>query len=120
MAPSVSLFSGGSRTSHRRWGGAGHPDPEIRGGQVPPKKLFRPFGSQFGLQIRGVGRACRLDPPLVLTEFDCVLSFLKLHGKKKDLKQGLLTIYTKFPGNPERSTTVLVAPAENFRKQQNI
>ena len=71
MAPSVSVFSDRSRPSDRKGGGALHPDPEIRGGQVPPpkKKLFRPFGPQFGLKIRGVGRACPLDLPLVLTGF---------------------------------------------------
>ena len=41
-----------------RPGGNGHPDPEIRGGgggSGLPKKLFRPFGPQFGLKIRGGG-----------------------------------------------------------------
>ena len=38
MAPSVSVFSGGSRPSDRKGGGAGHPDREIRGGQPPPPK----------------------------------------------------------------------------------
>ena len=36
-------------------GGAGHPKPEIREGRSP-KKLFRPFGPQFGLKMRGLGR----------------------------------------------------------------
>ena len=35
-------------------GGAGHPEPEIREGRSP-KQLFRPFGPQFGLKIRGLG-----------------------------------------------------------------
>ena len=31
-----------------------HPDPEIKGGgAVSRKKLFQPFGPQFGLTIRG-------------------------------------------------------------------
>ena len=33
--------------------GAGHPDPEITGGGGGLKKVFRPFGPQFGLKIRG-------------------------------------------------------------------
>ena len=34
-----------------------HPDPEIKGGGVvsKKKKLFQPFGPQFGLTIRGGG-----------------------------------------------------------------
>ena len=33
-----------------------HPDPEIKGGgAVSKKKLFQPFGPQFGLTIRGEG-----------------------------------------------------------------
>ena len=43
-------------------GGLGHPDPEMRGGSLQ-KIFFRPFGSQFGLQIRG-GRAPSLYLPL--------------------------------------------------------
>ena len=35
-----------------RWGGGGHPDPEIRGGGLK-KTFFQPFGLQFGLKIRG-------------------------------------------------------------------
>ena len=39
-------------------GSNGHPDPEIRGrGGRSQKKVFRPFGPQFGLQIR------RTKPP---------------------------------------------------------
>ena len=33
--------------------GGGPPDPEISGGGRSPKNFFRPFGSQFGLKIRG-------------------------------------------------------------------
>ena len=33
----------------------GHPDPEIRGMPGLKKNIFRPFGPQFGLQIRGAG-----------------------------------------------------------------
>ena len=44
-------------------GELGHPDPEMRGGSLQKKIFFRPFGSQFGLQIRGA-RAPSLDPPL--------------------------------------------------------
>ena len=36
-----------------RGGGGGHPDPEIREGVRSLKKLFRPFGPQFGLKIKG-------------------------------------------------------------------
>ena len=43
-------------------GGLGHPDPEMRRGSLQ-KNFFRPFGSQFGLQIRG-GRAPSQHPPL--------------------------------------------------------
>ena len=35
-----------------RGGGGGHPDPEIRGGRSP-KNIFRSFGPQFCLEIRG-------------------------------------------------------------------
>ena len=34
-------------------GRGGHPDPEIKGGGWSQKNLFRPFGPQFGLKIRG-------------------------------------------------------------------
>ena len=56
-------YSGGFRPSDN--GGPGHPDPEIRRGRFLKKYFFRPFGPQFGLEIRG-GRAPRappLDPP---------------------------------------------------------
>ena len=36
----------------RRWGGGGHPDPEISGGPSLKKK-FQAFGPQSGLKIRG-------------------------------------------------------------------
>ena len=36
-------------------GEPGHPDPEITGGERSQKKLFQPFGPQFGLTIRGGG-----------------------------------------------------------------
>ena len=37
-------------------GEPGHPDPEITGGgKRSQKKLFQPFGPQFGLTIRGGG-----------------------------------------------------------------
>ena len=36
-----------------RGAGGGPPDPEISGGGASPKNFFRPFGSQFGLKIRG-------------------------------------------------------------------
>ena len=57
-------------------GGPGHPDPDIRwvgagvGVSGLKKKLFWPFGPQFGLKIRGVGGEggggglASLDPPL--------------------------------------------------------
>ena len=38
----------------RDGGAGGHPDPEIRGGGGL-KKIFRPFGPQFGPKIRGGG-----------------------------------------------------------------
>ena len=44
-------------------GGGGFPDSEIRWGAVSKIKLFRPFGPQFGLKIRGA-RAPSLHPPL--------------------------------------------------------
>ena len=37
-------------------GGNDHPEPEMRGTAVS-KKIFRPFGLQFGLKIRGGGGA---------------------------------------------------------------
>ena len=46
----LNYFSAGSRPLDK--GGAGHPDPQIRRGAVS-KKLFLPFGPQFGLKIRG-------------------------------------------------------------------
>jgi len=33
-------------------GGPEHPDPEMKGGGQSQKDFFRPFGSEFGLQIR--------------------------------------------------------------------
>lgn len=38
-------------------GEPGHPDPEIKGGgrERSQKKMFQPFGPQFGLTIRGGG-----------------------------------------------------------------
>ena len=47
----VLVSSGGSRPSDRV--GAGHPEPEIRGGPGLQKRFFRPFGPHFGLKIRG-------------------------------------------------------------------
>ena len=44
-------FSGRSRPSDRVRGD--HPDPEITKGLVSKNILFRPFGRQFGLKIRG-------------------------------------------------------------------
>ena len=44
-------------------GGGGHPDPKIKGGRSQ-KNVFRPFGSQFGLKIRG--RPAPRTPPLDL------------------------------------------------------
>ena len=41
-----------SRPRDKGWRG-GHPDPEIRGGGAVAKKIFRPFGPQFGLKIGG-------------------------------------------------------------------
>ena len=47
-------------------GGGGHPDPA-----VSPKKVFRPFGPQFGFKSKwgggggGAGRAPPLDLPLI-------------------------------------------------------
>ena len=32
--------------------GGGHPDPEIRGRPGLKTNFFRPFGSQFGLNVR--------------------------------------------------------------------
>ena len=45
------LISGGSRGGGGG-GGGGHPDPEIRR-VSSPKTFFRPFGPQFGLNMRG-------------------------------------------------------------------
>ena len=49
------ICSDGSRPSDKG-GGPGHPDPEIRGARSQ-KKIFRPFGSHFGLKMRGGGWA---------------------------------------------------------------
>ena len=54
--------------------GGGHPDPAGGGGGLlVSKKIFRPFGPQFGLKIKvgGLGdpRASPLDPPLQLCYF---------------------------------------------------
>ena len=48
------IFSGESRPSDRA-GGGGHPDPEIRRGGAVSKNIFRLFGPQFWLKIRGGG-----------------------------------------------------------------
>ena len=50
-----------------RWGrGGDHPDPDIRGVGQSQKKMFQPFGPQFGLKTRGGGgRPPPLDPPLL-------------------------------------------------------
>ena len=41
--------------------GGGYPDPEIRGRGQSHKKIFQPFGPQFGLKIRG-GAGAGLSP----------------------------------------------------------
>ena len=46
------IISSGSKPSDK--GGSGHPDSEI-GGWSLTRKIFRPFGSHFGLKIRGSG-----------------------------------------------------------------
>ena len=38
-----------------RGGGEGHLDPEVRGSPGLKKIIFRPFGPQFGLKVRGAG-----------------------------------------------------------------
>ena len=43
-------YSGGSRPPDN--GGPGHPDPGMRRGRFKKKYIFRPFGPQFGLEIR--------------------------------------------------------------------
>ena len=62
-----------------RGGGAGYPDPEIRlglGGEGLQNVFFRPFGSHFGLKIRG-----RPDPlypsPGSASESDVTIGPLK-------------------------------------------
>ena len=60
-----------------KWG-RGHPDPEISRGQSQ-KKFFRPFWPQFGLQIRGWGRAPRaptLNPPLYQEEENIMVGII--------------------------------------------
>ena len=49
----ITGISAASRPRDR--GAAGHLDPEITGGTVPPKKFFQPFGPQFGLKVRRTG-----------------------------------------------------------------
>ena len=65
----LTCFSGGSRSSNK-WGGASHPDPEIRGGGGgPPKKIFSALRASVWSKHKGVGgplRAPPLDPPLCL------------------------------------------------------
>ena len=66
----IGYWSGGSRPSDKG-GGAGHPDPEIRGGEGRSQILFfRPFGPQFGLKMKEgpTPRAPPLDPPLYCVE----------------------------------------------------
>ena len=60
-----------------------HPDPEIKGGGAvsKKKKLFQPFGPQFGLTIRGGVQAPPLDPPL-----QKLLLKLKMYKKWNILK----------------------------------
>ena len=64
MSVIIDQYSGRSRPSDKRAGGAGggrvcgHPDPEKRGGGGggrPHQNFFQPFGPQFGLKTRGVG-----------------------------------------------------------------
>ena len=51
-------------------GGGGSSRPWDKGGARSPKNIFRPFGPQFGLNIRGTGPPTPpLEPPL-----KCVLS----------------------------------------------
>ena len=47
-----------------REGGGGAVIQTLREGGTGLIKFFRPFGPQFGLKIRGEGRAPPLDPPL--------------------------------------------------------
>ena len=61
------MFKSGSRPSDKGGGGGGTGPPE--GMDLGSKKVFRPFGPQFGLNVRGggVGRppwAPSLDLPL--------------------------------------------------------
>ena len=55
--------------------GAGHPDPETRGGGGLQKTVFRPFGPNFGRKVSGGGgggrasRAPPLDPQLQRPQF---------------------------------------------------
>ena len=62
-----------------RGGGGGHLDPEVRGSPGLKKIIFRPFGPQFGLKVRGAGPlAPPLDQPLYPTIPN---SFSYLHEK---------------------------------------
>ena len=61
------MKSGGSRPSDKG-GGGGHPDTEMREGAVS-KIFFRPFGPQFGLNIRGAAWAPRAPLPWILHWF---------------------------------------------------
>ena len=50
----ISYPSGRSRPTDKG-GGGGHLDPEVRGSPGLKKIIFRPFGPQFGLKVRGAG-----------------------------------------------------------------
>ena len=80
------LFSDGSRRSDKEVGGGGgggwSSRPwDKRGGRL--KIFFRPFGPQFGLEIRG--RAPSLDPPLL---FIYHYHFLQQEAEESDAKWG--------------------------------
>ena len=62
--------SGGSRPSDKGWGGGGSSRPWDKGGGGGLKKIFRPFGPQFGPKIRGGGGAAPpLDLPTLVQRF---------------------------------------------------
>ena len=56
-SPGLGISSSGGSTPSDKEAGRGHPDPETKGGGgvVSTKKIFWPFGPQFGLKTRPPG-----------------------------------------------------------------
>ena len=58
--------------------GGGYPDPEIRGWPGLKKKIFRPFGPQFGLKIGGGGGQGPVPSPGSATGYSVNIALFSL------------------------------------------